>query len=1099
MKVRKTFFSTSELGKQVYLSEALIGWSTKWMLGCLALVMLNLPLYAQTSTTSSMDGIVLDEDDLPLPGAHVVAIHLPTNTQYSVVTFDDGRFRIPAMRVGGPYEVTVSYIGYENRVIENIQLRLGQNYSLPVVMYEGGISLDAVTVSSRIGVINENRMGASSNISTEALEGMPTLSRSIQDFTRFTPQSSGTSFAGQDPKAINFTVDGAILTNTFGLSGSVPGASTNSTPISLDAIKEIQVNISPYDVTQGGFTGAGINAVTRSGDNEIRGSVFFNTRNQSLVGRSARGTEVISDEFTVSQVGFRLGGPIIKDKLFFFVSGELERRNDPGTSFVSDDGQEGANVTRVRTEDLQQLRNTLIDRFGYDPGGWQGYSLPTNSYKIFAKIDYNINDRHSLSVRYNMMESSQGRLNARTSLGFGGRNANLFSMNFQNSNYLLNDNFYSGIMELNSRFGSRYFNSLTVGYTSQQNFRSWEGGDFPAVDILEGGRNYISFGTDLLSPNRALSSGIFQFQNNFKVYLASHSLTMGVNFEAFQFDYTFNPTYFGQYVYNSLDDFYRDINGETVELRRFQRTFSGLPGGGVPTANTQAYIASAYVQDEWDITNNFRLIAGVRLDVPFYGDSAPRNQAVEELTFNRPNGEPFSIRTDRLPDTQFQINPRAGFNWNVLGDRSFQIRGGSGLFTGRPIYINVSNMINSNGLTLGQIRGDNTTEFPFSPDVNAHVPEEIGEPESFDLAYIEPSFRNPQVWRSNVGIDKTLFWGLIGSVEAVYTRQMSDIIFYESNLRAPQATMGGPDNRPLYGFTDEANRINPNVTNATVMANTREGYSYSFTGQLTKEFSKGFSLMAAYNYAVAKNMADGNTQHFLSYENIHSVQGGNFPQLSFSLDDQRHRVITMMSYSKSYAKNRMSSSFSLFYELGNQGVFSYVYAGDANGDLVAGNDLIYVPTSQEIAQMRFRELTVNGQVFTESDQQGIFDNLIEQSNHLSGRRGDYAQRHGGHLPLTGRIDFSFQQNFNLKVKEKTNTLQLRLDIINLTNLLNSNWGVGYIPINDTPLAVVDFEGNNVPVYQLVPVRGEFPTGSYRRTANILDVWQMQVGVRYIFN
>jgi hypothetical protein len=697
------------------------------------------------------------------------------------------------------------------------------------------------------------------------------------------------------------------------------------------------------------------------------------------------------------------------------------------------------------------------------------------------------------------MESSQGRLNARTSLGFGGRNANLFSMNFQNSNYLLNENFYSGIAELNSKLGEKHFNTLTVGYTLQRNFRTWDGGDFPAVDILENGRNYISFGTDLLSPNRALDSDIFQFQNNFKTYLTGHTITTGVNFEAFNFKYTFTPTFFGHYVYNSLADFYSDINGEEVELRRYQRTFSGLDGGGLPTANTQAYIASAYIQDEWNARTNLKVTAGVRLDVPFYGNTAPRNLAVEDLTFNRPNGEPFNIRTDRLPEAQYMVNPRVGFNWDVLDNRSFQVRGGSGLFTGRPIYINISNMVNSNGLTLGQIREDNTTNFPFDPDVTAYKPENVGDPESFDLAYIEPTFRNPQVWRSNIGLDKTLFWGMVGTFEAIYTRQLSDISFYESNLRAPQSNLSGPDDRPLYGFTDEANRLNPNVTNATVMANNDQGYSYSLTGQVTKEFKGGLTFMAAYNYAVSKNIADGNTQHFLSYENIHSVAGGNYPTLGYSLDDQRHRFITMMNYTKKYAKGKTSSSISLFYELGNQGVFSYVYNGDANGDLVAGNDLIYVPTFEQVGNMEFAELTLGGTVYSADDQRALFNELIENNGHLSRRRGSYAQRHGVQLPLTGRLDLSFQQNFHFKTKDKPNTLQVRLDIINLTNLINNQWGVGWIPTNDAPITVVEIDENNNPVYQLNPVRGEISTEPFRRSANILDVWQMQVGVRYIFN
>jgi len=1060
-------------------------------------------LFAQTTTNASMGGLIQGEDGEPLIGVNIFATHIPSGTEYGASTRVNGRFSIPAMRIGGPYEIEITYIGYETVKYNNIFLRLGTTFDLDVVLKEGIFLEEVEILSLERSLINEKRTGASTNIGVETLESMPTLSRSVTDFTRLTPQSSGTSFGGQDAKAVNFTVDGSILTNAFGLTGALPGSSTNATPISLDAIEEIQVNIAPYDVTQGGFVGAGINAVTRSGDNELRGSAFFNTRNESFVGKRAGNAEVLTSDFNVNQIGFRLGGPIIKNKLFFFVNAEIEDRMDPGSAFrAAAPGRTGDNVTRVQLSDLEQLSNTLRDRFGYETGRFEDFSLPTTSHKILAKIDYNINTNHHLSIRFNMLESLQGRDAAATSLGFGGRNRNLFSMNYENTNYLLNDNFYSGIAELNSIFSNKFSNTVTVGYTSQRNFRSYGGGDFPAVDILEGGRNYISFGTDVLSPNRALNSDIWQFQNNFTAYLNNHTVTIGVNMEAFNFDYTFTPAFFGQYVYNSLDDFYRDINGETVELRRFQRSFSGLPGGAIPTANTQAYIASAYLQDEINFTRNFRVTAGVRLDVPFYGSTAVRNPAVEEQMFLQPNGESLTIQTDKLPDPQFMINPRLGFNWDIKGDRTFQLRGGSGLFTGRPIYINISNMVNLNGITQGTIREDNTTEFPFNPDITAYTPQDFGAPESYEIAYIDRNFRNPQVWRSNLGIDKDFYNGLVGTFEAIYTQQMADLLFYDSNLRPAERNLAGPDQRLLYGFGDAANRLNQNVANATVMTNTNMGYSYSLTWQLTKQFNKNFHGSMAYNYAVSKNMADGNTQHYLSYETIHSVNGGNFPTLGFSLDDQRHRFISTVSYRREYGKKlKMASGVSMFFEFGNQGVFSYVYNGDANGDQIAGNDLIYVPTSQELQNMQFRELTLNGGTTVSPQQQrDLFENFINQDRYLSSKRGQYAGRHGVQLPATGRLDLSFTQEFFLESNGKRNVLQLRADIINITNLINRRWGIGWSYVNDAPISIVEIDQTtNIPVYQLNPVGNELTQESFLRTASTLDVWQMQLGVRYIFN
>ncbi|SNS51183.1 Carboxypeptidase regulatory-like domain-containing protein [Belliella buryatensis] len=1065
------------------------------------LFLLPITSNAQGVTTGSMSGLVKDDQGEPLPGATIQAVHTPSGTQYNMVTQPNGRYTISGMRTGGPYQVTVSFIGFEPKVFENISLRLGQRYVLNVEMDDEGIELDGVLIEGRKDpLLNDEKTGASTTISREAITTMPTLSRSVQDFTRLTPQSSGESFAGQDPKAINFSLDGSVFNNSFGLTGSIPGAPTESTPISLEAIEEIQVNIAPYDVTQGGFTGAAINAITRSGDNEMRGSAFVNNRNQRFVGTNARGSEVITEDFNVQQYGFRLGGPIIKNKLFFFISAESERRSDPNSPFIAAaSGREGANVTRVQKSDMDELRGFLNNNFGYDPGEYEDYNLPTISDKFLIKLDYNISDNHKISARFNTLLSSRERPVARTSLGFGGRNQNLFSLNFQNSNYLLNDDIYSGIIELQSNFGGKFSNELRFGLTSNRNSRTWGGGDFPMVDILEGGRNYISFGTDLLSPNRGLDSDTWQIQNNFTAYLSNHTVTAGLNFEYFDFRYTFTPTFFGHYVYNSLDDFYRDVAGEEVELRRFQRQYSALPGGEIPTANTQAYIASAYVQDEINVTNNLKVTLGLRLDVPFYGQTAERNLAAENLDFRKPDGEPITIRTDRLPEPQFMWSPRLGFNWDVLGNRNFQVRGGTGLFSGRPIYINISNMVNTNGVLQGQIREDNTTNFPFNPDVNAYIPSNGGAPDTYDLAYIDPGFRNPQVWRSNIGIDKDLFGGLVGTFEAIYTQQVSDLLFYDSNLRPSTRNLSGPDDRPLYGFGDEENRLNQNITNAVVLDNTNQGYSYSLTFQLQKNFNNGLHAMAAYNYAVAKNMVDGNTQHFLSYENIASVRGSNYPELGFSLDDQRHRLISSIGYRKEYAKN-LATSISLFYELRNQGVESYVYNTDINGDQIVGNDLLFVPTQAQLNEMQFEPLTVNGNTFSAADQRAAFNQFIEQDAHLRSRRGMYALRNGVQFPVVGRLDLSFMQEFFLDIKGKRNTIQVRADIFNFTNLINNNWGVGQIITNETPIGIINIDPvTNIPTYQLNPSNGALVSESFTRTANIGDVWQMQLGLRYIFN
>ncbi len=1086
------------------LIRRVVGCKFTWLLllSIFIAVMMPVLLSAQATTNASMRGLVSDDNDTPLPGATVQAIHLPSGTEYGVVTGANGRYTIPAMRVGGPYRIVISFIGFESSIHEDIRLQLGQAFILDATLSEGSIELEEVKVITRRGdLMSGQRTGASTNISSEAISTLPTISRSVTDFTRLTPQGSGTSFAGQDPKSINFSLDGTVFNNAFGLSGVIPGTQTNASPISMDAIEEIQVNIAPYDVTQGGFTGAGINAVTRSGDNELRGSFFYNHRNERLLGSNARGVNVVSDDFTVGQYGFRLGGPIIKNKLFFFVNGEFENRNDPYTPFLANaPGRTGANVTRVEQSDLDGLRSFLIDRYGYDPGDYEGFNVGTVSSKFLAKIDYNINTNNKLSFRFNMLESELERPTARTSFSFGPRHSNLFAMNFQNTNYSQRNDLYSGVIELNSVIGDKFSNNLIMSYMAQRNFRTFNGGAFPAVDILRDGRTYISFGTDVLTPNNRLDTDTWQVQNNFSAYLNNHTITAGFSFEYFDFGYTFTPTYFGQYVYDSLDDFYRDANGETVELRRFQRTFPGLGGTVAPVTRTRAYIASAYLQDQINIGDRLNITAGVRLDVPFYGNTAERNQEAEMLDFQRPDGTIFNPRTDKLPEPQWMWSPRFGFNWDIAGDRSFQLRGGTGLFTGRPIYVNISNQVNSNGILLGQIREDFTTNFPFTTDINAYIPEATGGPaESYNLALVDPNFRNPQVWRSNLAIDKQLPGGIVSTIEGIYTQQVNDLLFYEANLRPATTTLSGPDNRPIYGFTDEANRINPNITDATVMTTTNKGYSYSLTWQLQKSFEKGLFAMVAYNYAVAKNILDGNTQHFLSYQNMHSVRGNNYPDLGFSLDDQRHRLIASLSYRKEYAKN-FATQLSFFYELGNQGVFSYVYSGDANGDQIANNDLLYVPTAAQLQQMRFETLTVNGDTYSEDEQRSILEAFIQQDRHLAARRGNYAMRHGAQMPVVGRIDLSVVQEFFVNISGKRNTLQLRADIFNFTNMINNRWGVGSIFVNDTPLSIASIDPDTrQPIYRLNPSGRELPVRTFQRTANIGDVWQMQLGLRYIFN
>jgi hypothetical protein len=1073
--------------------------------------------FSQGVTTASMNGIVVDGNNEALPGANVVATHQPSGTRYGAVTRVDGRFTIPGMRLGGPYQVTVSFIGFDSQEFDGIVLALGQSFRLDPILLEGGVDLSAVEViSNRSPVMNDDRSGAATNISKEQINALPTISRSIFDFTRLTPQaSSGGGFAGADGRFNNLTIDGSLFNNSFGLSNT-PGGQTNSTPISLDAVEAVQVSLSPYDVTQGGFTGAGINVVTRSGDNEFRGSAFYNFRNNNLLGDNAKGNPVITNQFDVAQYGFRLGGPIIKDKLFFFVSGEVERRSDPNSQFIASPG-EGTNVTRVLRSDINQLRDYLFTNYGYETGEFENYSLRTESDKLLVKIDWNINQNHKLSVRYNQLKSLRD-VPASNSNSVSGRRDNLFSLNAQATNYVINNDIYSGVAELNSIFGSRYSNKLLVSFTANRDYRGSTGGIFPLVDILDapvvnGGRNYLSFGYEPFTPNNELSTDTWQITNNFTAYYDGHTITAGVNFESFKFTNGFTPFYFGQYIFNSLDDFYAASDGflsnnpANVPLERYQLTYSALPNAEIPFAITKAYQVGVYIQDEWNATRNLKVTGGVRVDVPFFDNTALNNAEVDQLTFNDPNRNPISLSTSQLPEAKLLFSPRVGFNWDVKGDRSLQVRGGTGIFTGRPAFVWISNQVGNNGVLTGNIFSNqtNTGTYPFSPDPAVNIPANPTLPSSYAINATERDFTWPQNWRSNIAVDVQFPGGIVGSVEYIYSKNINNVIYYDANLDAPVGNLNFRgangqvvDGRPIFGTNNPARRINDNINNAYVLGNYGDGFNHSLTFSGTKSFTNGFFFSAAYNFGVTKDLVSLGSTAGSSYTSGRTILDNNNLALSFSDNDLRHRAIISGSYRKEYKIG--ATQISAFWEARNLGRITYTYNGDANRDGINGNDLMYIPTSGEIALMNFAPITSgSGSPYTVDQQKLYLEQYIQQDDYLRNNRGQYAERNAGLGRMIARMDLSVVQDFFVDVAEKRNTIQFRVDVINFGNLIDNKLGVAKVTNNTQFLTVNAIAADGTPTYQLQRNAGIFNNSTFRNSASINDVWQVQFSLRYIFN
>lgn len=1072
------------------------------------LTLLGAQVQAQV-TSSAITGRVIDSKSEGLPGATVVAIHVPSGSQYGTVTNESGRYTIPSVRVGGPYKVTVSYVGYAEQSQDNIFANLGTSANVDFTMGDEGTQLQEVTITgNQNDIFSSDRTGAATTVGKELINSLPTISRTINDFTRLTPQASGSSFAGQDSRLNNITIDGAVFNNAFGL-GDAPGARTSVAPISLDAIEEVQVNIAPYDVRQSGFTGAGINAVTRSGTNEVSGSVFHLFANEKFVGTKAGEQDYKATQFTKQVTGFRVGAPIIKNKLFIFLNGELEKRVDPAdiNNWVANRGQGGDNVTRVLASDLDQLSSFVQNQYGLETGGYEDLNLNTTGNKFLARVDWNINRNHKFNVRFSYLDGgAENLISNSASAGFGNRRTNPNSMSFKNSGYILNEDIVSLVGELSSNFGGKLSNSLIIGFTSNNEDRSYlTPGLFPTVDILENGNTYMSVGMDPFTPYNLLNYKTFQFIDNLSYYAGKHNITAGISVERITTNNSFYSAANGVWIFNSKDDFYASANGNRdITARRFQYRYSLQGDGQPPVQELQVLYPGAYVQDEFQATPNLKITAGVRVDVPIFGNTALENPITRDYDFRLPDGSNVRTNTANLPNSNPLWSPRFGFNWDVTGDKSTQIRGGSGVFTGRPPFVWISNQIGNNGVLSGFLDVQNTKAYPFTTDPGQYAPTTTDlSRATFDLATTDESYKFPQVWRTNIAIDQKLPGGLVGTFEALFNKNVNATQYYNVNQKdIGSTTFSGPDNRPRYLGTSAANRLYPNVTRNIYLSNTNLGGSTLLTAKLERPYRKGLYVMGAYTYGMTQDLTSAGSVASGSFEGNPTVRGNNFPELAFSNSDQRHRAILSASYRLNYGgKFGGSTQFGIFYEGRNQGRYNFAYAGDMNGDGISNNDLVYVPNNA--SELRFLPLTTGGQTFSPEQQATAYEAFIQQDSYLSSIRGQYSERNGGVSPWRNTIDFSVVQEFYINIGGTRNTFQLRADILRAGNVISNNWGVGDNFIANRPLTSAGTTADGTPQFRMATQNVDGKTvllrDTFVKSAGITDVWQMQVGLRYTFN
>ena len=1083
-------------------------------------------LPAQGVTTGQLTGRVTQKaSGEPMVGARVRALHLPSGTAYQAITRADGRYSIPGMRVGGPYTITATTIGYAPVNQANVAIQLGVTTEVTFQVVPAAVQLAAVSVTAQTGgVLSSSRTGAATTVSREAIEVLPTVSRSINDFTRLTPQANGQSIGGQDSRLNNITIDGSYFNNSFGLgSGATPGGRTGVSPISLDAIDQIQVNVAPFDVRQGNFVGAGVNAVTKSGTNSFSGAVYRNQRNQGNVGTKAGALTVNPGTFTFGLWGGTLSGPIIRNKLFFFANYEKDENTQPGTLFTTNSGSEVAagNKTRVLQTDVTTLSAFLKDKFQYETGGIGGYDRATPSDRFIGKLDFNLNDNNKFSLRYTQLNSSTDVLASTSgslgqSLG-GGRTGNTNSLAFENTNYAILENIRSYVGEWNSQLTSNVSNNMIVGFTKNDESRAAKGAFFPLVDILNSGFNYLSFGSEPFTPNNELRYKTYQFQDNLTFTTDRHDINFGVTAQRYQSENVFFPGKQSAYVYNSLADFYTDANDflanpnrttSPITLNRFQVRYSNVPGQVKPVQPLDVLYAGAYIQDQYRITPRFKLTLGLRADVPKFKATALNNPSVSALTFRDEIGAPVSYSTSRLPAAKILWSPRFGFNWDAKGDRSLQVRGGSGVFTGSPAYVWVSNQIGNNGILTGFDQRDNTNTRPFNPNPDAYKPATVtGAPAATqDLALTIPDYRFPQTWRSNIAIDQRLPFGFIGTVEYLYNQDVNQTAYINANLAVPNGKFAGPDQRPRFIGGGTVNRINPSIINAIVLGNSNVGTSYTASAALEKAFSGGVFAKAAYAYGSSRNLVDPGSIASGSWSTNAIVNDPNNPSPGYSSNWAGHRAFLVLSYSKQYF-GFGKTTISAFNELRSLGNSSYLVSGDLNGDANASNDLVYV--AKNIGEMNFQQysVTVNNvpRTFTAAEQATTWNSYINQDPYLSKHRGEYAQRGAVFLPTVFRTDLSVSQDIFANVGGQRNKISVRADVLNFGNMLNKNWGGAQRLVSNTPLLAQTTPTTGalagVPLYRLrtIPGTASLLNTTYQRTSDLADVWRLQLGLRYTFN
>ena len=1088
-----------------------------------AMMMVCTTVFAQVTTSGMAGKVTLNNaNGETVIGATVQAVHEPSGTRYTTVTNVDGRFNIQGMRTGGPYAVTVSYIGYQTKTLKGITLELGETYDLAVWLSENANELQEVLITGKASKFAVEKTGASTNINNAQITNMPTVNRGITEVTRLSPYGgNGMSFVGSDGRLGNFTVDGANFNNNFGLSDGLPGGGS---PISIDAIEEMQVVISPFDVRQTNFIGGGVNAITKSGTNTFKGSAYVYHKNENMQGDAIEREQITGARLKSQNTtyGFTLGGPIIKDKLFFFVNGELQNTPNVVNRWrASEDGVANPddNLSRTKLSDMKTVSDFVREKYGYDTGSYTSFPATDKNTKLLARIDWNITDKHHLALRYNYTKNTSNRATNASSMDGGTRMSNgrlsKASMAFANSFYSQDNNVNSFSFDLNSRFTNNLSNQFLATYSKLDDIRGSNSAPFPFIDILKDDDNYMSLGYELFTWNNGVHNTVWNAKDDVTYYMGNHKIMGGISFEHQMADNAYQRNGTGYYRYRSLDDFLNEAAPEIVCL-----TY-GYGGEQNPAARVTFNKASVYAQDEWNITNKFKLTYGLRLDGLFFDNGdLMTNKKIYDLDYAGRH-----IDTGKWPDSNITFSPRVGFTYDVFGDKTLKFRGGTGLFSGRLPLVFFTNMPTNGGMvqnraqvnasraaamgfTMDTFAGGLVTDSNGKPTIDALfnklvslgypaniTPEEGALPDA--IAAVSSDFKMPQVWKSSFAIDYKfpVSFPFTATVEGIFNKTINAV--YISDWATPDVggfvRFNGADNRPIYpaGYRGGLNK-------AFVLENTSKGYGWTGNITLNAQPSEFVSLMAAYTHTVSKEvtgMPGSDAESAFYY--VPTFEGPNSIKLHNSQYVTPDRIVASATL-----HDKSGNHYSFIYETWRGGFnTSYIMTSDMNGDGY-NYDAIYVPTDKEVADGQFR--------FVSDDDRDRFMDYVHNNSYLKGRQGKYSEAYSSYSPWVHRLDFSYKHDFKLNVANTQHTLQFCFDMKNVMNFFNSSWGVSKLAnqtFSTTPSSgaqyssILKFEGMDADGYATfsTPEAINGNTETWVPYHNLGQCWYASVGLRYLFD